>query len=176
VTDQPKSTDEFSSSAAGLPLVGTLAAHGADDDRAPKTIEEVAETLLHREEGQNSWDVKTTRQARFTFWLFSKVMKEERSKTLINDVRQPDVEHFSEFLRSMHKSFGKSPKDLEKTIAQVRADSLSRELDDVGLNVVTHNRHLTFLGKLFTIAKETERVDSHINTSEFVAKTPIRAR
>lgn len=145
-------------------------------EEAPKTIDEVAEIVLNRKNGKNNWDVKTARQARFTYWLFAKVLNEERSKTLVNDVRQPDIEHFNEFLRAMYKSFGKSPRDFDKSIAQVREESRNRDASKVGLDVVTRNRHLTFLGTLFTIAKETEIVDGRINTSAFVGKKPIRAR
>ena len=52
---------------------------GSDPEEAPKTIDEVAEIVLNRKNGKNNWDVKTAKQARYTYWLFSKLMKEENN-------------------------------------------------------------------------------------------------
>jgi hypothetical protein len=147
-----------------------------DPEEAPKTIDELAEIVLNRKNGKNNWDVKTAKQARYTFWLFSKLMKEEKNKTFVNQIRQPDVEHFNELLRSMYIHFGKSPKDKLRSIAEIRTLSASKSSSSVGLDVVTRERHLNFLGILFNLAKETEQVDTRINPSVFVGVKPVRAR
>ncbi|MBK1794461.1 hypothetical protein JHL21_08085 [Devosia sp. WQ 349] len=168
----------------GLPLVEPTRPNAAglspqwsqDPEEAPKTIDEVAEIVLNRKNGKNNWDVKTAKQARYTFWLFSKLMKEEKNKTFVNQIRQPDVEHFNELLRSMYIHFGKSPKDKLRSIAEIRTLSASKSASSVGLDVVTRERHLNFLGILFNLAKETEQVDTRINPSVFVGVKLVRAR
>lgn len=147
-----------------------------EPEEAPKTIDEVAQSLVKRKTNKNNWDTHTVNQARYTFWLFSALMREEKNKTLVNQIRQPDIEHFNDLLLSIYKHFGKGGNNKQRTIAEIRALSAAKPKDKVGLDVITRKRHLNFLGNLFTLAKETEQVDTRINPSVFVGKKLVRPR
>lgn len=71
----------------------------------------------------------------------------------IRALRQGHVARFIEMLRSLPKSYRKSPKDREKTLTQILADGRNLPADKVGMSEATINRNLGYIGQIVRRAR-----------------------
>lgn len=78
---------------------------------------------------------------------------EATSVTDIRALRQGHVARFIEMLRALPKSYRKSPKDREKTLAQILADGQGLPADKIGMSEATINRNLGYIGQIIRRAK-----------------------
>ena len=109
-----------------------------------------ANDLIQHNERDGHWDGKTQRQAKSTSNLFIKFMIQDQNVQDLNALRQHHVGKFVDFMRSdVYKHYGKSPKDEDRTIAELRELARARDLNDSRIGADTLNRHLTFLGQIF---------------------------
>ena len=73
--------------------------------------------------------------------------------TDIRALRQGHVARFIEMLRSLPKSYRKSPKDREKTLIQILADGQGLPADKIGMSEATINRNLGYIGQIVRCAR-----------------------
>jgi hypothetical protein len=111
------------------------------------TIEAIGAKLIVEKRQDGEWDEKTCRQAEFIFTLFDRFLREEHGLTDLAGLRQTHCDAFDGFLRVLFKSVGKSPKDKDRSIRELRRISEAKKPDERGLASGTRNRHLTFLGQ-----------------------------
>ncbi|MCE7028375.1 DUF6538 domain-containing protein [Jiella avicenniae] len=141
------------------------------------TIEIVAEKLAGKKLADGVWDEKTARQARMIFDLFDRFLREEAAILGLSELKQSHLDAFEEFLRTLHKSYGKSPKDRERSIAELRRESAAKPEAERGLSGGTRNRHLTFLGQLLRRAKSAGiSINADLDLTEFRARKAKRGR
>jgi integrase len=133
----------------------------------------VGEQLIEEKLQDRNWDPKTCRQARHTFHLVAKVLQ-EAGVASIAGLRQSHCKAFKDLLRAVSPDYGKSSADRHRTTAELRlegqkwskrkAEKLAKakgnqvgevKPEDVkpGLQGVTINRHLGFLGNLLDYVK-----------------------
>ncbi|MCK1616392.1 tyrosine-type recombinase/integrase, partial [Bradyrhizobium sp. 159] len=99
------------------------------------------------------WDEKTQRQAKSIAKLFVKFMVQDQRIHDLNLVGQTQVGKFADFLRlEIYKHYGKSVRDEERTIEELRAKGRSVEPNKRGIGADTLNRHWTFIGQIFDYA------------------------
>jgi len=124
-----------------------------------------AERLSQQQAADGNWDEKTQRQAESISKLFVKFMVQDQR---IHDLRLLTQEHvgrFVDFLRlDIYKHYGKSARDEQRTIEQLREKGRSVKQAKRGIDGDTLNRHLTFLGQDFDYAvargvKNLEAID-----------------
>ncbi|MDY8108701.1 DUF6538 domain-containing protein [Fulvimarina sp. 2208YS6-2-32] len=128
-------------------------------------------------EDDREWDEKTVRQARMIFDLFARFLAEERDVASLAGLAQADLDAFDGFLRTLYKSYGKSPADKTRSIAELRSVAGMKPADERGLSGQTRNRHLTFIGQLLRRAKASGlKLDRDLDLSEFRAKKSKRGR
>lgn len=123
------------------------------------------------------WDDKAVRQARSLYDLFSRFLTEEYGFSDLAQLRQRHLAAFEEFLRQLHPSFGRSPKDKVLTIAELRAVALQKGPKEGTLMPGTLNRHLTYLGQLLRHAKALGvQLVPELSTSELRSEQTDRGR
>lgn len=109
-----------------------------------------ADDVIQQNARDGHWDDKTQRQARSISSLFVKFMLQDQHVQNLNALGQHHVGNFVDFMRSeLYKNYGKSPKDKDRTIAELRANALARGKKERGIAGDTLNRHLTFLAQIF---------------------------
>ena len=119
-----------------------------------------AEEVIKLNGKNGNWDQKTQRQASSISNLFVKFLIEDQEIDDLNALRQVHAGKFVNFLLfEIYQNYGKSPKDEQRTIAQLREIGLSHEKQTkpgekskCGIAGETVNRHLTFLGQIFDYA------------------------
>ncbi|KPF96146.1 hypothetical protein IP86_17085 [Rhodopseudomonas sp. AAP120] len=126
----------------------------------------ITENVIDLNRKDDHWDEKTQRQVRSISQLFVKFMIQDQHLVDLNSLKQIHVGKFADFLRSeIYKHYGKSIRDSELTIAELRADGLSREKGLRGISADTLNRHFTFLRQIFDhafahgVADNLEKID-----------------
>jgi integrase len=125
------------------------------DDR----FKTMADLLLRKRSKAERWTTKSKQQATQTFSLFTRFMKEEQAIDNMSEVRQKDLAAFMSFLETeIYKHHGKSKRDKNRSISEMRIIALSKPEDLCGLEAGSLNRHLTFIDQLFDLA-EAEGVD-----------------
>ena len=137
-------------------------------------ITDVAEKVVVKQRQREKWDDKTARQAQWTYFIFPKLMREEQRVTRFSELRQSHIEYFDDFLTSIHSSFGRSARDRDRSIAEVRA--LAKAKGAKGLDIVTRSRHMRFLSTLFEAARASEDLDPRLNPEAFTGKKAVRPR
>ena len=141
------------------------------------TIEAIGAKLIVEKRQDGEWDEKTCRQAEFIFTLFDRFLREEHGLTDLAGLRQTHCDAFDGFLRVLFKSVGKSPKDKERSIRELRRISEAKKPDERGLASGTRNRHLTFLGQgLVRARKAGVIIDPGVSLTEFRARKKKRGR
>lgn len=141
------------------------------------TIEAVGTELIAKRCTDQRWDPKTARQARMIFDLFGRFLREEANVSSISDIKQNHLDAFEKFLRQLHKSYGKSPKDRKSSINELRRDSEMGAKSDRGLTGATRNRHLTFINQLIRRAKSSGiEVNAQLDLTELRSPKNGRSR
>ena len=123
------------------------------------------------------WDEHSVRQAEGIFALFDRFLLEEFGFNDLSRLRQAQLAAFEEFLRQLHMTFGKSPKDRVSTIAELRVIAAQKGPKVGTLEPGTLNRHLTYLGQLIRHAKAAGvSIDPDVSTKELRSEQPARGR
>jgi hypothetical protein len=123
-----------------------------------------------------TWDAKTQHQARQIFALFAKLLA-ENGLIRVNDLRQSHFAELVDLLRSVSPSYGKSPRDAERSTAELREIGAKLPANKRGIVGDTINRHLTFLGQLVTFLKaQGLAIDASIDLALLRARKRDRAR
>ncbi|WP_273504942.1 DUF6538 domain-containing protein [Fulvimarina manganoxydans] len=152
------------------PSMKTAAAHTG-------SVIAISTKLIEKKLADEVWDEKTARQARMIFDLFGRFLTEEAGVNDLAELRQHHLDAFEIFLRILHKTYGKSPKDRHRTIADLRKDSEQRPSTERGLSGATRNRHLTFIGQLLRRAKSAGvAIDPQLDLTELRARKNKRGR
>ena len=137
----------------------------------------ISTKLIEKKLADEVWDEKIARQARMIFDLFGRFLTEEAGVNDLAELRQHHLDAFEIILRILHKTYGKSPKDRRRTIADLRKDSEQRPSTERGLSGATRNRHLTFIGQLLRRAKSAGvAVDPQLDLTELRARKNKRGR
>lgn len=140
-------------------------------------IEAIGAKLIVEKRQDGEWDDKTCRQAEFIFTLFDRFLREEHGLSDLAGLRQTHCDAFDGFLRVLFKSIGKSPKDKDRSIRELRRISEAKRPDERGLASGTRNRHLTFLGQALVRARKAGVViDAGVSLNEFRARKKKRGR
>jgi hypothetical protein len=118
------------------------------------------------------WDDKTQRQVTSISKLFVKFMLQDQNVHDLNSVNGTHFGAFVEFLRfEIYVNYGKSSKDDDRTIAELRAVALEHDKSERGIGEDTFNRHLGNLGQVFRhAAARGARSLAEIDLSKFSAK------
>jgi integrase len=112
-----------------------------------------ADGVIQLNAADGHWDEKTQRQAKSISSLFIKFMVQDQHVHDLNLVGQTQVGKFADFLRlEIYKHYGKSVRDEERTIEELRAKGRSVERTKRGIGADTLNRHWTFIGQIFNYA------------------------
>lgn len=116
-------------------------------------LEGFTEKLIAVNAKQEHWDDKTQRQVRSISNLFVKFMLQDQH---VEDLQLVDEAHlgaFVDFLSfDIYMNYGKSAKDEERTITELRAVALTHAKSKRGIEGDTINRHLGNLGQIFSYA------------------------
>lgn len=159
-----------------LPIVSS-ASPLAPSSASTLTIEAIGAKLIAEKRQDREWDDKTCRQAEFIFTLFGRFLREEHGLSDLAGLRQTHCDVFDGFLRALFKSVGKSPKDKDRSIRELRRISEAKKPDERGLESGTRNRHLTFLGQALVRARKAGIViDPSVSLTEFRARKKKRGR
>jgi integrase len=104
--------------------------------------------------------------------LFVKFMLQDQNVHDLNSVNGTHFGAFVEFLRfEIYVNYGKSSKDDDRTIAELRAVALEHDKSERGIGEDTFNRHLGNLGQVFRhAAARGARSLAEIDLSKFSAK------
>ncbi|SFL80093.1 DUF6538 domain-containing protein [Methylorubrum salsuginis] len=141
------------------------------------TIEAIGGKLIAEKRQDRDWDDKTCRQAEFIFTLFGRFLREEHGLTDLGGLRQTHCDAFDGFLRGLFTSVGKSPKDKDRPIRELRQISEAKKPGERGLASGTRNRHLTFLGQALVRARKAGVIiDAGVSLAEFRARKKKRGR
>ena len=136
-----------------------LTVSSADSEAIDDRFETITKLLVKKRSKAERWSDKSKRQAEQTYSLLAKFMKEERGIEHMNAVRQKDLAALVSFFETeIYKHYGKSERDRERSISELRMIALSKPENLRGLEAGTLNRHLTFISQLFDLA-EAEGAD-----------------
>ena len=123
-----------------------------------------------------AWDTKTARQAQQCFRLFARMLCEQQ----ILNIEQLRQRHFATLVELFHglaKSYGKSPKDEERSCTELLNVGKMKDDSERGLAPETINRHLSFLNTWIEFAESQGiEIDNKINISRLRPKVRGRAR
>lgn len=132
-----------------------------------------ADRVAQQNAADDHWDEKTQRQAKSISTLFVKFLVQDQRIHDLSLLRQEHVGKFVDFLRfDIYKHYGKSVRDEDLSIQQLRDKARSVEQSKRGIGGDTLNRHLTFLGQIFdyAIARGSKSLES-INLTKLRAKS-----
>jgi hypothetical protein len=121
-----------------------------------------AERVARQNDADDHWDNKTQQQAKSISNLFVKFVVQDLHIHDLNLLRQEHVGKFVDFLRfDIYKHYGKSVRDEQLTIEQLREKGRSVEQAKRGIAGDTLKRHLTLLGQIFdyAIARGTKSLE-----------------
>jgi integrase len=134
------------------------------------------EAMIAGRARDETWDAKTQHQARQIFALFAKLLV-ENGLIRVTDLRQSHFAELVDLLRSVSPSYGKSPRDAERSTAELREIGAKLPTNKRGIVGDTINRHLTFLGQLVTFLKaQGLAIDASIDLALLRARKRDRAR
>jgi len=123
------------------------------------------------------WGDKAVRQARYIFDLFDRFLREEYGFSELQQLEQHHLAAFEEFLRSLHSSVGRSPRDEERSIEELREIAAKKGLVEGTLAPGTLNRHLTYIGQLLKQARAVGvEVDRDLSTTDLRTAMNVRGR
>lgn len=143
---------------------------------APHPIVTFGEAMIAGRARDETWDAKTQHQARQIFALFAKLLS-ENGLVRVSDLRQSHFAELIDLLRSVSSSYGKSPRDADRSTAELRDIGAKLPPNKRGIVGDTINRHLTFLGQLVTYLRaQGLAVDSGIDLALLRARKRDRAR
>lgn len=177
------------SAAAGIPLMpmtvaivsssADFASESATKEQLPTgthPIVSFGEAMIAGRARDETWDAKTQHQARQIFALFAKLLA-ENGLIRVTDLRQSHFAELVDLLRSVSPSYGKSPRDLDRSTAELREIGAKLPPGKRGIVGDTINRHLTFLGQLVTYLKaQGIAIDARIDLALLRARKRDRAR
>lgn len=133
---------------------------------------QLADRVAQQNRADEHWDDKTQRQAKSIANLFVKFMVQDQRILDLSLLRQEHVGKFVDFLRfDIYKHYGKSARDEQLTIEQLREKGRSVVQAKRGISGGTINRHATFLGQIFDHA--TAR---GVKSLEAIDLTKLRAK
>jgi hypothetical protein len=125
---------------------------------------------------RGDWDEKAQRQARQIYRLLGKLLIERG----VVEPRTLAQRHFAELvdlLGSVAKSYGKSPKDEFRAIAQLRAIGAGKPEAERGVGAGCVNRHLSYLSQLLRFMKaQGVRFDAEPDLKLFRMRIRTRGR
>jgi hypothetical protein len=159
------------------PPIASSAPPLAPSSTSTLTIGAIGAKLIAEKRQDLEWDDKTCRQAEFIFTLFGRFLREEHGLTDLGGLRQTHCDAFDGFLRALFKSVGKSPKDKDRSVRELRRISEAKKPDERGLASGTRNRHLTFLGQALVRARKAGvAIDPGVSLTEFRGRKKKRGR
>lgn len=136
----------------------------------------LANGLIKKNADARVWDIKAQRQALQISTLFAKILIENGVVDLA-DVRQKHFAALDDLFGALAKSYGKSSKDDERSLIELRAIGAAKPAAERGLEAGTVNRHITFLGQVLTYIKSRgNQLDRDIDLSLLRRKSKTRAR
>ncbi|WP_312016234.1 DUF6538 domain-containing protein [Bradyrhizobium vignae] len=131
-----------------------------------------ADRVVQQNDADEHWDEKTQRQAKSIANLFVKFMVQDQRILDLGLLRQQHVGKFVDFLRfDIYKHYGKSTRDEQLTIEQLREKGRSVVQAKRGIGGGTLNRHATFLGQIFDHA-----IARGVKSLESIDLTKLRAK
>lgn len=131
----------------------------------------VAERVIdfQRDEGIKPAQQQQTRQTAALFIALTGV-------TDLRKLRQRHLAEFTDLLRKLPTSYGKSPKDRARPIKTIIAEAAKLPADKRGLSVATTNRHLPIIKRIVTRAgSEGIEVDRSLISTRCAARTAAGA-
>jgi integrase len=118
-----------------------------------KELLKFVEGIIAGKEKDDLWDPKTQRQARSITDLLVKFLLQDQKIDGLNLVRQENMARFVDFLRhDIYTHYGRSSRDTYRTIAELREVAVEKGQNKCGIERDTLNRHLGFLGQIFSYA------------------------
>nr|WP_145987041.1 tyrosine-type recombinase/integrase [Bradyrhizobium vignae] len=131
-----------------------------------------ADRVVQQNDADEHWDEKTQQQAKSIANLFVKFMVQDQRILDLGLLRQQHVGKFVDFLRfDIYKHYGKSTRDEQLTIEQLREKGRSVVQAKRGIGGGTLNRHATFLGQIFDHA-----IARGVKSLESIDLTKLRAK
>lgn len=99
------------------------------------------------------WDEKTQRQAESITHLLVRFLLQDQRIDDLNSVREENIARFVDFMRhDIYTHYGRSSRDKCRTIAELREVAAKKDQGQRGIERDTLNRHLGFLGQIFSYA------------------------
>jgi hypothetical protein len=130
-----------------------------ESDAVDDRFKTMSDLLLRKRSKAERWSTKSKQQATQTFSLLTRFMKEERAIENMSAVKQKDLAALVSFMETeIYKHHGKSKRDKNRSISEMRIIAISKPENLRGLEAGSLNRHLTFIDQLFDLA-EAEGVD-----------------
>lgn len=112
-----------------------------------------AEGIIAAKSKDELWDEKTQRQARSITDLLVKFLLQDQGVEDLNRVSQENLARFVDFLRhDIYTHYGHSSRDKRRTIVELREIGAQKGQNKRGIERETLNRHLGFLGQIFSHA------------------------
>ncbi|WP_398464742.1 DUF6538 domain-containing protein [Tardiphaga sp.] len=129
------------------------------EDKIDDRFGAMASLLVKKRVKSKRWSEKSRKQAEQTFMLLGKFMKEECGVERMRALKQKDLAALVTFFEAeIYKHYGKSEKDNNRSIAELRMIALTKSENLRGLEAGSLNRHLTFISQLLDFA-ESQGVD-----------------
>lgn len=123
-----------------------------------------------RDDGINPAQQQQTRQT-------AKLFSELTGVTDLRQLRQRHLSAFSDQLRKLPRSYGKSVKDRDRPITDIIADAATLPADKRGLSAGTTNRHLSIIRRIVNRAgSEGIELDRYLDFTILRRKDSRRAR
>ncbi|WP_162150943.1 DUF6538 domain-containing protein [Ahrensia sp. 13_GOM-1096m] len=117
-------------------------------DISTSDFDHYLDDLCEIKDADGQWDAKTKQQARQTIKLFRAIL-DEAEVTHTSEIRQKHVKDFSQFLRQIHKDYGRSIRSDQPypTPAQLRSRAayLKKQGAKTGLSAPTIRRHFVYV-------------------------------
>jgi len=138
----------------------------------------VGERLISVKKKDENWDTNTQDQARQTFDLLDRFLKQECKVEGLAQLRQQHASAFVDFLRNeIYKFYGKSPRDKTRTIAELRKIAADKPPATRGIVGGTLNRHIGNIEQLLGHARARGiTVDRDIDLSGLRGRKPKNTR
>ncbi|MCW6510589.1 tyrosine-type recombinase/integrase [Hyphomicrobiales bacterium BP6-180914] len=129
---------------------------------ADRALSALGRRFADEKADDRAWDQKSQKQALQTYGLFAKLLSEKGIATL-RDVKQRHFSDLKAAFKNFAKSYGKSPADEERSIAELETIGKQKPADKRGLEAATVRRHLTFLQELVDWARANgEAIDKDL--------------
>ncbi len=144
----------------------------ADPPLAADGILELGAAVCLVRKADGNWTDETYDQNLATFALFDRFLREDCKVVRAAELRQAHLAKFVTFLRTeIYRHYGKSVRDQQRTIAELREIAKSKSEDSRGIGGSTLNRHMTALNQLFEFAPT-----QGVKFAESVSTAGLRAR